>query len=319
MANIPAVDAVSSLLFDYTGRKITRVKKRGLKFAHYTTAEVGAKILLNRDIWMRNAATMNDFREVAYGADSLKAALRQFGARFRAALDVVEPGLCTSILEWMERADFNHHQHSYMTSITEHRPSDDIGLLSMWRAYGGPVAGVALIFNADFLDADSTPLQAWSSPVMYGEMAYLRDFEGLVTRLENNSALLHAVGAEQLKPMVFNALQFSILSTKHVGFREEREWRVIHQPREQASAWIQPTFETIRGKPEVVYHVPLHNAEGMNMPEVDLSRLLNKIIIGPCQNPYQVAGLFEDILRSMNFDNPDRYIRLSLIPLRQQG
>lgn len=318
MATNP-VDAAARLLFDYTHRKIERVEKRGLKFAHYTTADVGAKILLNRDVWMRNASAMNDYREVAFGSDCLKAALRSFGKRFQDALDVAGPGLCNEILEWLGRADFNHHQHTYLTSISEHRSSDDMGLLSMWRAYGGPVAGVALIFNKDFLDADSSPLEAWSSPVLYGNAAYLKEFEALVGRLEANGNLLKSIDPAQLKGIVFNSLQYSILSTKHAGFREEREWRVIHQPRERSSAWLQPTFETVRGKPEVVYHIPLRNAEGMNMPEIELTRLLYKVIIGPCQNPYQVASTFEDILRSIGFENPDKLIRLSLIPLRQLG
>jgi len=140
-----------------------------------------------------------------------------------------------------------------------------------------------------------------------------------VIGLEQNAAILRAVDPDSLHSMAYNALQFSILSTKHSGFREEREWRVIHGPREFASAWVQPTFESVRGKPEVVYHLPLHNHPGMNLPEIELKQLLHRVIIGPCQNPYQIKSTFEDILRDLGFDKPDDYIRLSLIPIRQQG
>lgn len=316
MNNDSAQDAVDNLLFDYTERRVARLRKRGLKFAHYTTADVAASILLKQSIWMRNAAYMNDFREVAFGSECLQASLRLYGARFCQALNLDGKSLGHDVITQMDGADFHHHHHTYLTCITEHRPTDDMGLLSMWRAYGGST-GVALIFNSDFLDIDSSPLAAWSSPVLYGDAAYLQEFASLVRRLEDNQDLLRSVDPEYLKRAVFNTLQFSILSTKHVGFREEREWRIIHQPRETTSPWVPPSFEPIRGKPETVYHLPLANTGDLDRPELDLARLLDRIIIGPSQYPYQLASTFSQILSSLRFENPDRYIRVSLIPLRQ--
>lgn len=252
---------------------------------------------MKRDVWMRNASSMNDYMEVAFGSSCLKASLQQFGQRLEAVLNNVRSGLCNDSLNWLGRADFNLHQHTYLTSLSEHRPNDDLGLLSMWRAYGGPTAGVALIFNTSFLEIDGNSLASWLSPVLYGDQAYLAEFERWTTSLENNPAVLSAIPPDTLQGLVYNVLQFSILSAKHVGFREEREWRIIHSPRENASAWIQPTFETIQNKPEVVYHLPLRNEIGMQLPQLDLRQLLYLIIIGPCQNPYQVASIFEDILR----------------------
>jgi hypothetical protein len=65
--------------------------------------------------------------------------------------------------------------------------------------------------------------------------------------------------------------------------------------------------------------MPLRNEPGVNMPLLELDALLSKIIIGPCQNPYQVASTFQDILGSLGLQNPESYIRLSLIPLRQMA
>lgn len=154
---------------------------------------------------------------------------------------------------------------------------------------------------------------------MYGEAAFLAAFEQTVQRLEQNPDTLRAVHPDTVRSLAFNTLQFSILSTKHIGFREEREWRVIHGPREFSSAFVQPSFETVRGKPEVVYHLPLENQEGMNLPEIDLNRLLYRVIVGPCQNPYQVASTMEDVMRSIGIEKPEERIRVSLIPLRQPG
>lgn len=311
--------AAVNVAFGYAERRGARLKKRGLKLAHYTSADVAAQILLKKNVWMRNASSMNDYLEVAFGSTCLKAALSRHRDRFEAALNVARPGLCKEILEWLDRADFNHHQHTYLTSLSEHKPTDELGQLSMWRAYGGPIAGVALVFNPDFLDMDSNELATWSSPVLYGDEAFIIEFEALTKRLEDNAAALTAIEPDTLRNLMFNALQFLILSAKHVGFREEREWRIIHGPREYSSAWVQPSFESVRGKPEIVYHLPLQNEDGMNLPEIDLKQLLHRVIIGPCQNPYQVASTFQEILHSLNFEMPEDCIRVSLIPLRQQG
>lgn len=315
----PRTAAVLKLLFGYAGKRESRLQRRGLQLAHYTTADVAAQILLKRNMWMRNASSMNDSMEFKFGNECLKAGLREHGDRLMAALDVVSPGLLKQALSRVWRSDINHQYHTYLTSLSEHRPNDDLGVLSMWRAYGGPIAGVALIFNPDFLAHDTSALAAWPGPVAYGDTTFMSEFDAFVTRVEQSPQTLAAIEPERLATYLFNVFQFAELSTKHIGFREEREWRVIHNPQEFASAWMQPTFETVRGKPEVVYHLPLQNHEGMGIPAIDLSRLLNRVIIGPCQNPYQVASTFADILRNLGFEQPADYIRVSFIPLRQQG
>lgn len=262
---------------------------------------------------------MNDYMEFTFGSRCLQNALGTHRARLTAALDAVRPNLCLEVLDRLGRSDFNNQYHTYLTSLSEHKPDDELGLLSMWRAYGGPVAGVALVFNPDYLDIDSTDLAAWSSPVIYGEAAFLTEFEKTLEALEQNQTVLQAVDPDELGHIIHNAFQFAMLSTKHIGFREEREWRIIHGPKEFSSAWVMPTFETVRGKPEVVYHLPLANQPGMNLPQIDLNRLLHRVIIGPCVHPYQVASTFEDILASLHVEDPARRIRISLIPLRQQG
>lgn len=313
------IQNVLKLFFAYADGRQHRLTKRGLQFSHYTTAAVGSQILLRRDVWMRNASSMNDYSEVTFGRRCLDEGLRRYGDRLRSALEKARPGVFDRILERLKQQEFNHHQHTYLSCLTEHRPNDDLGVLSMWRAYGGPKAGVALIFKPDFLHIDTNVLSAWSSPVIYGEEKFISEFGKLVNSLESSVAQLRAIEENILENIAFNAMHFAVLSTKHVGFREEREWRVIHSPREYASAFVQPTFEIIRGKPEVVYHLPLQNQPGMNLPGLELASLLDRVIIGPCQNPLQVASTFSDILRSIGFTDPDARIRLSHIPLRQEN
>jgi hypothetical protein len=42
------------------GAKVEKAKSMDLRFVHYTSAEAALGILTNREVWMRNAMTMND-------------------------------------------------------------------------------------------------------------------------------------------------------------------------------------------------------------------------------------------------------------------
>src|SRR5690349_1942221 len=115
MAVSTELQALLHLLFGYADKREQRLKKRGLKLAHYTSADVAAQILLKRNVWMRNASSMNDYMEFTFGSNCLKGALRIHGERFAAALNVVRPNLCHEVLEWLGNADFNHQHHTYLT------------------------------------------------------------------------------------------------------------------------------------------------------------------------------------------------------------
>jgi len=80
--------------------------------------------------------------------------------------------------------------------MSEHEPDDELGLLSMWRAYGGP----------EFLQA----------------------FDQTVQRLEQNPDTLRAINPDVLKNIVYNALQFALpLREAH---RISRRKRVARHP-----------------------------------------------------------------------------------------
>src|SRR5438034_9973301 len=85
----PEIDAVLGLVFGYANARQETLIGQGLKLAHYTSAEVAAQVLLRQNIWMRNASSMNDYMEVTFGSECLKAALGVHRDRFAAALEAV--------------------------------------------------------------------------------------------------------------------------------------------------------------------------------------------------------------------------------------
>lgn len=314
------VEELRKLAFAYAHCKEERLRKRDLKLAHYTSADAAVKIILNKSIWLRNASNMNDYLEIQHGSDCLKTALQEHSTRFRAALEPLGEGYALSILESLNSANYNARNHTYLTSLSEHQPNDTMGRLSMWRAYGGPIAGVALVFNPIFLGFDSSDLATWTSPILYGDSTrFSAEFLRVVQNIEANRELLLDVGQNEVRNILFDVLQFAILSAKHKGFQEEREWRLIHSPHDMASEFVRPTFASIGGIPEQVYHLPLEDPIKGQRPDFSLDKLIHRVIIGPCRNPILIGNTIKEALREAGVNDPAERIHLSLIPLRQQG
>ncbi|WP_375250417.1 DUF2971 domain-containing protein [Sphingomonas sp.] len=320
MGENEAITALQELAFPYETRRFQEVFQKGLKMAHYTTAENAALILKNKTLWLRNAQLMNDFSEVAYGTACLIAALQMgIGAQLEAALNGAHPGLWNAIADFIYKVEWQSRTQTYLTSLSAHDPEDFLGRLSMWRAYGGPTSGVALIFNTEVFENDAGQLNTYSSPVAYGNEAVLfSNLKEVADGLTANIDTIKQVPFQNAQSIITNALQFATLSFKHPAFVEEQEWRVIHRPLSDPSPFIQTSIETVRSIPQMICKVPLWDQPGLNMPWMNLDRLLDRIIIGPCVYPNQVAWAFQEILRELGINAAGK-ISIAAIPLRQQG
>jgi hypothetical protein len=130
-------DPYRRVFFPHTHARIASLGADGGRFAYYTSAEVAARILSNREVWMRNTMAMNDFMEVSYGAECLHAALDgEAGKCFDAVLDLCHAGLSQEVRGFFRAWMPGIRWDSYITCVSEHDPNEDqFGRLSMWRAY----------------------------------------------------------------------------------------------------------------------------------------------------------------------------------------
>jgi hypothetical protein len=305
--------------FRFDLKRLQELKDSGRKLAHYTSAENGLNIIKGKTIWLRNAAVMNDFSEIEHGRACLNWALQNTNllSRLAALIEPHHPNLCQEVLQWLNEADLDARLFTYITALSEHSADDEVGRLSMWRAYGGNAAGVALVMNTDFLDLDDTQLEAVTSPVLYGGPQRLaEEMQHMVVALEEAPDLIKAVPTINAKSILFHAFRYAILSTKHPSFEEEQEWRVLHSPRQSASAFIEAEPVAIKGIAQLVYKLPLENKPGLNMPQVDLDRLVHRVIIGPTQYPYTVAEAYDEALTRAGVKDAGQRIKISHIPLR---
>ncbi|CCA89783.1 DUF2971 domain-containing protein [Novosphingobium sp. PP1Y] len=310
------------LVFSYDAERADRLRDRKKLLAHYTTADTAMKILSGRTMWLRNAGVMNDFLEIDFGRAATETTIKgDLGARLYEFLDGISDHLGARLLDRHE----GHRKHAretvFMSSLSEHDPNDLLGRLSMWRAYGGPVAGVALLFRHEVITTElDIDMDLITSPVLYGgAKEYAEQFEKMVQGLEAEKDFLAEFDPEILLDVTALALQMSMLSLKHPGFEEEQEWRVIHRPYEFSSSRLLPQTITIGGIPQAVYELPFHNPGKdalFDIPQLDLKEILAGIIIGPCLYPETVFRAFRDQMVALGQGNP--VIHVSHIPLRQK-
>lgn len=299
--------------------EMNRVKSLGTRFVHYTSAESALKIIKSGEIWLRKSSVMNDFMEVEHGGACLRAAYRgDAGQRFRLAIDKIHNGISSDVQGHFDNMWPYLQTSTYLVSFSEHDDSEDrMGRLSMWRAYGNG-NGVALVMNNAVFFQPTDALQAYTSPVAYlGVDGFKAEFEKVTDAINNNSAFLQHYTRQELTGVILNAFKFAVLCTKHPGFKEEREWRVVYTPKDAVSRFIKEELVTIQGVPQIVQKVPLKNIPEENLIGLEPKELFNRVIIGPVNHPLAMHEAFVEALRAANVPRPEEKVIVSDIPIRK--
>lgn len=261
---------------------------------------------------------MNDYREIEHGFDCLNSAYKNNKERLLAVFDGLFPGFCEQ-LETLFNGWLPHFRtDTYITCVSEHDASEDkYGRLSMWRAYGG-VAGVAMVFNGGPFLRPSDALRANTSPVAYlNDEQFTREFSALIDSVERNRDFILPLGEQSVFSNIFAAFRHAVLCTKHPGFREEREWRVIYVPSFQRSDRMVSTIESINGTPQSVCKLPLKDVPEEKLIGLNLPELIDRVIIGPSKFPVGIYDALLTLLTEAGVENPASKIIISDLPLRQ--
>lgn len=318
----PEQERLLRIFHPYALEQHLRAVSQRIRFVHYTSADTAMSISRSKEVWMRKSSCMNDFLEVQYGLDRLYRAYGRTnaGAKFKSILNSLFDGVTKDIEKLFDSWTPHFQTNTYLACLSEHDEREDtFGRLSMWRAYG-ETAGVALVLNNRAFLTPTPPdggLRAYTSPV-----AYLDDgqFETEVGRIANNIAdnadLLKTMGREAVTTRVFNMFRFAVLCTKHPGFAEEREWRIIYSPTVEESPYITKEIVVVKGVPQPIYKIPLKD-----IPEIGLTAaiptLLDRIIIGPTQYPWALKEAFVELLLEAGVKDPASKVCVSDIPLRR--
>jgi hypothetical protein len=177
---------------------------------------------------------------------------------------------------------------------------------------------VALVLNARVFLSPSDALGAYSSPVAYlAQNEFLESFDNLLAGVHGNAEFIRSLGEDVVLNCMFTAFRLAVLCTKHPGFREELEWRVIYSPRYQPSARIRRDIESINGTPQPVCKIALEDVPDEGLVGAAIPSLVERIIIGPSRHPDVMWEAFVDLLREIGVEAPESRVFASDIPLRR--
>jgi len=312
-----------SVFFPVANKKVSKAKKDTMRFVHYTSAETAMRIFQNKEVWMRKSTCMNDFMEIEHGRDCLVSAYQNNKDRIKTVLENIFPNFCENLEKQFDPWVPHFASDTYIACISEHGDEqtgdeeDKIGRLSMWRAYGGN-SGVAIVMNGKPFQGRSESLKAYSSPVAYMDRStFEKSFLELLDGFEAEAEFLKSLGEEYVLNSVFQAFRFAMLSTKHPGFREEREWRIIYNPTFEKSDILIPGIESIGGTPQPIVKIPLKDIPDQKLEGIEIPTLVERVIIGPTQYPSAISEALVRLLEAAGMKDAGNKVVISDIPLRR--
>jgi hypothetical protein len=233
-------------------------------------------------------------------------------------LNECQPGIAEEVLNVFNQLWQNTQLNVYLASISEHDRNEDFhGRLSMWRAFGdGTGARVALVFKLPML-VQADPVL----PLILGKVGYFNDqqlaneLDTVINNIRNNREFLGNLPRQTLIGSTFGMLLTHVVTLKHEGFHEEKEWRIIYFPTLMPSDHIESSIQVVGGIPQRVYEIPLENnaAAGIALGVVDL---LDRVIIGPSQFPIAMYDAFVEELNKAGVRDTRSRVFASQIPVR---
>jgi hypothetical protein len=311
----------SSIFSEYPGWEKLATGK--LLLAHYTSVEVLEQILEHNELWFSNPLFMNDLEEMRFGLNEGFRLFMTSKAVDDAAGSTERSRLLRQAFEhYFTTFDANGAFDTYIFCLSEHEQDNADGLLSMWRGYGGYGKGAALVFYTQQLTkrTDSPLLIA---PVNYDSTTNrLHKIEVLI---EKWASLLKAASVpdDQLykaSHFIFEALKLNALTSKHDGFREEREWRAMYMPDRDVKgifrSWLGYWMGDKGAEPKLKFKVqPIPD---FSEPDLSLEKILAKIILGPTLSTPLAKKSIERMLDTLGHPALKEKLSVSTIPLRQK-
>lgn len=307
-----------NIFMPYSTKRREEIIEKKCRFVHYTSAENAMKIIQSRKIWMRNARCMNDYTEVKHGYELLRMFFEKddLNISFVKALEPCGNKIVPEALNLFAQWWRNIHNNTFITSISEYDPDEDShGRLSMWRAYGQQSAKAAIVINVPF--GAPNVVNLFLVPAAYFNQEELnRKFNEVIDSIKDNENFLVSIDDQLIIKFIFTMLLMNAVSLKHVGFKEEKEWRIIYLPEISPSKLMLRTIETINGVPQTVYPIPLEDNPTENIIGFNISSVIEKVIIGPTVYPFSLYDAFNVALENAGVENAGTRVIVSGIPLR---
>lgn len=214
--------------------------------AHYTSIEVLEKIVRTNEIWLSNPLFMNDLEEVRFGLNESQRLVMESKEIAQACGDSARVDVFRdAFIHYYSQFASTQALDVYVLCLSEHDPANLDGLLSMWRGYGGNGHGAAIVFDSSKIN--NLPTSSFIlAKVHYGSgpdrIAWIKSKIGEFVALFS----MASIETSDLPAAAFQLFQrfklFSLFS-KHLGFGEEAEWRVVYLRDRDAAGVMVPLFD----------------------------------------------------------------------------
>ena len=298
--------------FDYLSNKKPQL-------AHYTSIEVLENILKTEQFWLSSPLLMNDLEEMRFG---LHQGIELFGQSTEIDACCGSPQRAHVFRQcfwgYVNQFDTSHALEVYVACFSEYDPKKPDGLLSMWRAYGNHGNGAALVFSTNLLKKrDDAPLII--AKVKYGSVdsrilwlkKKIGEF-GPVLKASNIPDDRLYIAANSL----FHLIKIYALTSKHSGFDEEKEWRIIYLPDRDPHGALKRNISYFVGArgPEPKLKLPIKPV--VSGETWTFSDILDKIILGPSLTSPLARIAVEIMLAENQKDDLRDRLLVSAIPLR---
>ena len=288
--------------------------------AHYTSIQTIEKIINSEEIWLSNPLFMNDLEELQFGLLTGVELFQQSKVVDeicgKQKADDARQILTNCFMDY----DKKHALKVFVFCLSEHRPDDNDGKLSMWRAYGSGGNGAAIVFNTE-------PVFRWEgSPLIFAKVGYAST-EERKAKLEQLIERWCRIVADNQIPKdlfwlaptnLFDIFKLFALTSKHIGFEEEQEWRVIYMPERDLHNMLTDGFSYVVGNRGVEPKLKLKfvSLPGSPTPSpVSLASFLDRIILGPSVSSPLAENCFREMLKQKKPEFVDKVVASS-IPLR---
>jgi hypothetical protein len=192
------------------------------RISHYTTIQGMMGILTSNCLWASNASFLNDRKELSHALDVAQAAIEKLTSS-------------RAMRHWapmLKRAvnDLNGGEipDTYVTCFCV---NDDN--LSQWRGYGGNQQGISITFDRLKLSRRLKSENAKLYKVIYAKITTrdkLREaLKGELADIADLKDVLGENSPEEQYNDIFGRLCSLLPKFKHLGFKDEREWRFVVQ------------------------------------------------------------------------------------------
>ena len=289
-----------------------------LNLAYYTSAGTLFSILKYKQLWLRSTMCMNDFQEIRYAYEYVKATLcdndsnilNKYILVLAKIMNLPEQEVKTKFSELLNNIFGGLYLHTYIMCFSEHDEANfPDGNLQMFNSYGRG-NGACVIFDKERLQDLQLPI----FKVHYLVKEKIRDrIEKLLERLAENSQALCTVEHNDLLNYLKLFFIHLIVTTKHTGFSQEREWRLVVNTKllnynVVFKNAIAEEVECINMVPQIIKKLKITGYEN----------ILHKIILEPRYDLVaEVLAVKKLLEETWHINDLNKIVRVSEIPIRR--